>query len=186
MTYTARHHWQTGTMIRREDDQGIYEIVSLNYVGDIILKGGHDGNAVVDVRLLDTLVDEGRVTILSADTPADPAGVPVPAGTTFEHTGSGVLGEIGGHLIVIESNHVRIIDAADKARDLTYRVPNYGTNILDLMRRPGARIGYGVFPDDARCVYLYDRDDEMFGYACNMDFLDGSEWGYAPFDPAED
>jgi hypothetical protein len=30
-------------------------------------------------------------------------------------------------------------------------------------------------------IYLYDNGDACFGYAVNLDWPDGSEWGYAPF-----
>jgi hypothetical protein len=43
------------------------------------------------------------------------------------------------------------------------------------------RLGWGRFPDDAEVIYLYDRADACFGYAVNLDWPDGSEWGYAPF-----
>src|SRR5690242_3671695 len=43
------------------------------------------------------------------------------------------------------------------------------------------RLGWGRFPDDAEVIYLYDRADDCFGYAVNLDWPDGSEWGYAPF-----
>ena len=32
-------------------------------------------------------------------------------------------------------------------------------------------------------IYLYDAGDGCFGYALNLDWPDGSEWGYAPFGP---
>jgi hypothetical protein len=30
-------------------------------------------------------------------------------------------------------------------------------------------------------IYVYDKADDSFGYALNLDWADGSEWGYAPF-----
>ena len=30
-------------------------------------------------------------------------------------------------------------------------------------------------------IYLYDRGDDNFGYAVNLQYEDFSEWGYAPF-----
>jgi hypothetical protein len=32
-------------------------------------------------------------------------------------------------------------------------------------------------PDD-EVIYLYDADDDYFGYAINLQWPDGSEWGY--------
>ncbi len=40
--------------------------------------------------------------------------------------------------------------------------------------------GRGRFPDGAEVVYLYDKGDDCFGYAVNLDWPDGSEWGYPP------
>jgi hypothetical protein len=42
-------------------------------------------------------------------------------------------------------------------------------------------LGWGEFPDGAEVVYLYDKGDGGFGFALNLDWSDGSEWGYAPF-----
>ena len=47
--------------------------------------------------------------------------------------------------------------------------------------RPGFRLGWGRFPDGAEVLYLYDRDDDNFGYAVNLTSPTCSEWGYAPF-----
>jgi hypothetical protein len=47
------------------------------------------------------------------------------------------------------------------------------------------RLGWGRFADGAEVIYLYDRADDCFGYAVNLDWPDGSEWGYAPFAGAE-
>jgi hypothetical protein len=60
-------------------------------------------------------------------------------------------------------------------------VPNFGTDIGELAGRPGARVGWARFPDDAEVIYVYDRDDDNFGYALNLTAPDCSEWGYAPF-----
>jgi hypothetical protein len=40
--------------------------------------------------------------------------------------------------------------------------------------------GWGQFPDGAEGVYLYDAGDGGFGYALNLAWPGGSEWGYAP------
>jgi hypothetical protein len=42
------------------------------------------------------------------------------------------------------------------------------------------RLGWGRFRDDAGLIYVYDKGDACFGYALNLDWPDGSEWGYAP------
>jgi len=42
------------------------------------------------------------------------------------------------------------------------------------------RIGWGQLPD-SEVIYLYDKDDDNFGYALNITDEELSEWGYAPF-----
>ena len=59
-------------------------------------------------------------------------------------------------------------------------VPNYGTDIAELAGRPGARVGWGQFPDGDEVIYLYDVNDHNFGYALNLTCDWCSEWGYAP------
>jgi hypothetical protein len=53
----------------------------------------------------------------------------------------------------------------------------------DFVRKAGnIRIGWGQFPDDGdEVIYLYDSEDDKFGYAVNLDDPQCSEWGYAPF-----
>jgi hypothetical protein len=43
------------------------------------------------------------------------------------------------------------------------------------------RLGWGQFPDGNEVIYLYDKGDENFGYATNLQAPQCSEWGYAPF-----
>jgi hypothetical protein len=62
-----------------------------------------------------------------------------------------------------------------------HEVPNHGTDILELMDRPGAGLGWARMPDDAEILYFYDVDDGGFGYAINLDCAWCSEWGYSPF-----
>jgi hypothetical protein len=42
------------------------------------------------------------------------------------------------------------------------------------------RIGWASFPD-FEVIYIYDKGDENFGYAVNLQDDLCSEWGYAPF-----
>jgi hypothetical protein len=43
------------------------------------------------------------------------------------------------------------------------------------------KLGWGVFPDDAEVIYLYDVGDGGFGDALNLNCGSCSEWGSAPF-----
>jgi hypothetical protein len=71
------------------------------------------------------------------------------------------------------------------ASEIRHDVPNHGTSMGDLALRDSFAVGWGQFPDDAEVVYLYDKADGCFGYAVNLDWTDGSEWGYAPFAETE-
>ena len=61
-----------------------------------------------------------------------------------------------------------------------FPVPGDGSAIGDPAARPGVRLGSGRFPDGAEVLYLYDRDDDNFGYAVNLTAPGCSGWGYAP------
>ncbi len=86
-------------------------------------------------------------------------------------------GHVAGHDVLILADTVVVSDMAGTRR---FPVPNYGTAIGDLASRPGFRLGWGRFPDGAEVLYLYDREDDGFGYAVNLTMPDCSEWGYAP------
>jgi hypothetical protein len=44
------------------------------------------------------------------------------------------------------------------------------------------KIGWGQFEHDGdEVIYIYDKADDGFGYALNLDDHQCSEWGYAPF-----
>ena len=92
----------------------------------------------------------------------------------------GRAGHIAGYDVIIADDTIFAIHDATK-RQWAHTVPNYGTSLVELSRRPGFRVGWGQFPDDAEVLFFYDINDECFGYAFNVDWEDGSEWGYAPF-----
>jgi hypothetical protein len=74
-----------------------------------------------------------------------------------------------GDLVVIER------DGAKVARATVEGQGRFATSARDL------RLGWGRFPDDAEVIFIYDKNDDCFGYALNLEWPDGSEWGYAPF-----
>jgi hypothetical protein len=86
---------------------------------------------------------------------------------------------IGNLDIFVTTNRVAILEDRRGGQRWSFVAPNYGTDIAELMVRPSARVALVRFPD-FRVVYLYDASDDCFGYACNLDWPDGSEWGYAP------
>ncbi len=42
------------------------------------------------------------------------------------------------------------------------------------------KLGWAMLPD-CEVIYLYDKADENYGYAVNLQYPSCSEWGYAPF-----
>jgi hypothetical protein len=96
----------------------------------------------------------------------------------FARIGRG--GHIQGYDVIIADDMIFAIHESSK-RHWAHTVPNFGTSMVELSRRPGFHVGWGRFPDDAEVLYFYDIDDACFGYAFNVDWEAGSEWGYAPF-----
>lgn len=47
-------------------------------------------------------------------------------------------------------------------------------------RAKDLRLGWGKLPD-YEVIYIYDKEDDNFGYALNITDRQLSEWGYAPF-----
>jgi hypothetical protein len=90
-------------------------------------------------------------------------------------------GNIKGYDIIVGNGFIWVGENAGRKAQV-HRVPNYGTDILDLMRRPGAALGWARMPDDEEILYFYDKNDDNFGYALNLDTDYFSEWGYAPFE----
>lgn len=96
----------------------------------------------------------------------------------------GVGGHVNGYDVLIVGDGLYVgNDSADDGRGRVWRhpVPDYRTKIGRLAARPGFRLGWGRFPDGAEVLYLYDADDNGFGYAFNVTDPELSEWGYAPF-----
>ena len=90
---------------------------------------------------------------------------------------TGVFGMVN-FVIGIFENSVRV--SASDGRCWEHDVPNYGTSIGDIGRKPGFAVGWARFEDDMEVIYFYDKRDK-FGYALNLDVDYFSEWGYAPF-----
>lgn len=87
-------------------------------------------------------------------------------------------GHVAGYDVLIHGETVTV--TRDGALVTRQTVPTYGTRLSELSTRPGFALGWGRFPDDAEVIYCYDRSDNNFGYAVNLSWPDGSEWGYAP------
>src|SRR5438093_11803371 len=93
---------------------------------------------------------------------------------TMERVGVG--GTVNGYGVLVLGD-VLIVerDGEGIARSRVEGLGRFATAAHDL------RLGWGQFPDGAEVIFLYDRADGCFGYAVNLDWPDGSEWGYAPF-----
>jgi hypothetical protein len=88
----------------------------------------------------------------------------------------GIAGTVNGFGVLVLGDLVIVNrDGAEISRRTVDGIGTFATTARDL------RLGWGAFPDDMQAIYLYDRGDDAFGYALNLDWPDGSEWGYAPF-----
>jgi hypothetical protein len=88
----------------------------------------------------------------------------------------GIAGSVSGYTVVIIGNVIIVSqETVEIARRTVEGIGNFTAAAKDL------RLGWGKFPDDAEVIYAYDRADACFGFAINLDWPDGSEWGYAPF-----
>jgi hypothetical protein len=93
---------------------------------------------------------------------------------TLERIGTG--GRINGYDVLVLGDVVVIArDGTERTRRRVDGLSWFVANARTL------KLGWGQFPDDAEVIYLYDQGDDSFGYAVNLDWPDGSEWGYAPF-----
>ena len=83
---------------------------------------------------------------------------------------------ISGYEVFLSGDTVTVLD--DEGIVTKQTVPGLGA-FIDHARQ--FRLGWGQFPDGMEVLYLYDRGDDNFGYAVNLQREDFSEWGYAPF-----
>jgi hypothetical protein len=88
----------------------------------------------------------------------------------------GIGGTVNGYGVLVLGDVV-IVErgGAEVARERVDGLGRFATEARDL------KLGWGQFPDGAEVIYLYDKGDDGFGYALNLDWPDGSEWGYSPF-----
>ena len=85
-------------------------------------------------------------------------------------------GHIGGYEVFLSGDTVSVLD--DEGIVAKRAVPGLGAFVE---RAKEFRLGWGQFPNGMEVLYLYDRGDDNFGYAVNLQREDFSEWGYAPF-----
>jgi hypothetical protein len=88
----------------------------------------------------------------------------------------GIGGSINGYGVLVLGDTVIVErDGTEIARETVDGLGRFATTAKDL------RLGWGRFPDEMQVIYLYDKADDGYGYAVNLDWPDGSEWGYSPF-----
>lgn len=87
--------------------------------------------------------------------------------------------EIAGYLVIVVGDTVRVLKN-DRliTRQMVEGLEEFIQQIKDL------RTSWTAFPD-FEVIYLYDRNDENFGYAVNLADSHLSEWGYTPFEQDE-
>ncbi len=92
----------------------------------------------------------------------------------LEHIGTG--SHIAGYDVFLSGDTVTVLN--DDGIVTRRTVAGLGAFVA---RATDLRTGWGQFPDGMEVIYLYDRGDDNFGYAVNLQAADCSEWGYAPF-----
>lgn len=97
---------------------------------------------------------------------------------TVEHVAAGISGHVGDYDVFVGNDLVIIVEDVEDGKHVRREVDG----LAEFVQNAGAlRLGWGEFPDGMEVVYLYDKADEYFGYAVNLDSPLLSEWGYAPF-----
>ncbi len=88
----------------------------------------------------------------------------------------GTSAHIAGYDVFLSGDTVAVLnDEGVVTRRTVAGLGAFVANAKDL------RTGWGQFPDGMEVIYLYDRGDDNFGYAVNLQCAEFSEWGYAPF-----
>ena len=83
---------------------------------------------------------------------------------------------MAGYDVLVLADSVIVTDVG---RSRQFPVPDYGTAIGDLAARPGFRLGWGRFPDEAEVFSLGDAGAGGFGDAVNLTVPEFGGWGYA-------
>lgn len=95
----------------------------------------------------------------------------------LEHVQAGISGHTAGFDVFVAGDVIRVVEDVDEPRDVKREVDGLAEFVEDADE---IRLGWAELPD-FEVVYLYDRADDNFGYAVNVDAPCLSEWGYAPF-----
>ena len=96
--------------------------------------------------------------------------------TTVDKFRLGISGRAGRYGVVTLEDTLSVWCGDEEVACRT--VPGLGSFV---MQAKELTLGWGQFPDGMEVIYLYDRGDDNFGYAVNLQDERCSEWGYAPF-----
>ncbi len=85
-------------------------------------------------------------------------------------------GHIKDYDVILDKDNVIVLKG--KQLQCARKVPGLQTF---LEKAKDVRLGWGQFEHDGdEVIYIYDKADENFGYALNLDDDHCSEWGYSP------
>jgi len=93
-----------------------------------------------------------------------------------------ISGHVAFYDVIVTPVSVVVLDERDKDHIRAKQQVDLGSF---LATAEDIRLGWAEFPD-FEVIYVYDRADQNFGYAVNLDDPDLSEWGYAPFGAGEE
>jgi len=89
-----------------------------------------------------------------------------------------ITGHIASYFVVIYKGAVGVYESGGTKPIVTEKPE--GLNEF-LRRSKDLRLGWTRLEGGDEVIYLYDKEDNNFGYAINLDSPQCSEWGYAPF-----
>ena len=87
-----------------------------------------------------------------------------------------IFGKVKGFNILLSGDCVSV-SFKEKTLVKSQRVENLSKF---LKKAKDLKLGWAK-TEDFNIIYIYDKKDDNFGYAVNLEARDLSEWGYAPF-----
>ncbi len=97
--------------------------------------------------------------------------------------GKQVIDTVMNYVVLVElsSEHIVVWKTEDAYGLFDLRTGQTVKGIADFVQKAKQlAFGWGQFQDHGdEVIYLYDKGDENFGYAVNLDDPQCSEWGYA-------
>jgi len=89
-----------------------------------------------------------------------------------------IAGHIASYFLVIYRGSIGVY-RKEGTKPVAIERPEGLTEFLKKIR--DLRLGWAELEGGDEVIYLYDKGDDNFGYAINLDSPQCSEWGYAPF-----